>query len=65
MLDLLAAGDAHDHELGLGPRRERRTERALEGRPRGLVVLPLETERPGHAAAGGADHLRLEARQAQ
>ena len=65
VLDLLAAGDAHDHELGLGPRLQRRPERTFEGGSRRLVVFPLEAERPRHAAARGGDHLGLVARQAE
>src|SRR6516225_5389086 len=66
MLDLLAAGDAGRHDLGLrGGGLDRRRQPPVAERDRDVVVLALEAERAGHAAAARVDLLDLEARPAE
>src|SRR5258705_7009700 len=58
VLDLLAAGDAGRHDLGLGGRRlHRGREPSVAQRHRDVVVLALEAEGARHAAAARI-HLR-------
>src|SRR5262245_18135500 len=66
VLDLLAAGDAGRDDLGLGGRGlHRGRQPAIAERDGDVVVLALEAERSGHAAAAGVDLLDLEARPAK
>src|SRR5512145_1463917 len=66
MLDLLATGNAGRDDLGL---REGRLhcgrQPAVAECHRDFVMLALEAERPGHAAAARVDLLDLESRPAQ
>src|SRR5688500_13448584 len=57
--DLLAAGKAARHHHGVLRTRERRQQREAGDAARGLDMLGLVAERPGHAAATGVgcDHL--------
>src|SRR5262245_57768709 len=61
MLDLLPARNARGHDLRLlRGRLDRRREPTVPERHRDVVVLALEAERAGHAAAARIDLLDLE-----
>src|SRR5882672_6804498 len=61
MLDLLAAGDAGRDDLGVGGGGlHRGRQPQIAERDRDVVVLALEAERAGHAAAARVDLLDLE-----
>ena len=64
VLDLLATRDARRDDLGVGGGRlHGRRQPAVAERDRDVVVLPLEAERAGHAAAARVDLAHLEPAQ--
>src|SRR5436309_1071975 len=66
MLDLLTAGDTGGDDLRLrGGGLHRGREPTIAERDRDVVVLALEAERAGHAAAARVDFLDLESRPAK
>src|SRR6267378_3976038 len=66
MLDLLAARDAGGDDLGLrGSGLHGGRQPTVAERDRDVVVLALEAERAGHAAAARVDLLDLESRPAE